>query len=151
MKKKKKQIKLSKDQIKAKVREFVYEVDWFFDCPYWDRQLVWAHDPHPQDENCNAEVTINEKYQEVSIKIYPRFFKLTLKSQAETLVHELCHLIMQPSKKAGFDLLNGKLITEDRLLEINETATSKLTQRFVTLFEGKSSYLRRAYKKYITN
>lgn len=150
MKKKTKKTKpLTRDQIKAKVREFVFEVDWFFDCAYWRRDLVWAGEEHPVVPDCNAEVTIDEKYQSVSIKIFPKFFKMNLKDQAETLVHELVHILLQPTKKASFDLMNGKVVTEERLLEINEEATSKITARFIALIEGRSKYMRDAYKQYI--
>lgn len=73
-----------------------------------------------------AEINTDHKYQEITIKIYPCFFKEKEDKQKKVLLHELCHTITADSKLASWQLLNGDLVTNERLKEINEQTTSKI-------------------------
>lgn len=131
---------------KQRIITFFNDVDWAFGINGYEKELCF---PEEDKDQIAAEINYREKYQDVTIYIYPRFFKQSLDKQRKTLLHELCHSITLPSKSAIYDTLDGKLITPDRASQIDETAASKIENLLHALLIGKLKYFKDAYKNYL--
>lgn len=147
MKKKiKKTKKLSQKQTIKKVTRFLDEIQWLFQINNFDRNLIIKKE---EAGNLACEVTYEEDYQRITIRIFPCFFINSLQDQRKMILHELCHTITIPSKKIANDLLDGKLKTKDEIADINERATSQIENILDALLKGRSKYATQTYRNYI--
>lgn len=147
MKKKIKKIKkLSQKQTIKKVRTFLDEIQWLFQINNFDRQIVIKTEA---DGDLACEITYEEDYQRITIKIFPCFFTNNFQDQRKMILHELCHTITIPSKRLADDLLEGKLKTKDEIRDINERTTSQIENILDALLRGRSKYATQAYRNYL--
>lgn len=135
-----------KKELRRKIVDLLTDFDWMFGTSVMDRKLVYMED---DEDGKVAEVTIHEEYQQITIRVYPCFFNHSLKEQRKALLHEFCHVISAPSRLAMFDMKDGKLITEDQIKFINEKETSRIECILDLLLQGKLTFARKAYQKYI--
>jgi hypothetical protein len=132
-----------------RIINFLDSIDWMFQLNQFDRNIVIKKEEHPENNNVIADITCEENYQRVTVRVYPSFWKQSLKEQRKVLLHELCHSITLPSKNAMHNFLLGKLTTPDQIDGINETETSKIENIVDRLLQGDLRYARRAYEKFI--
>jgi hypothetical protein len=79
-----------------------------------------------EDKSASAEIRPCPIYKIATIFIHKKFFDAPKKNREHTIVHELAHCISEPSYLAMIDLLNGRLVTPDRIEEIRESLTQTL-------------------------
>lgn len=142
--KKKKKREPRKDKA---ILDFLNEIDWAFGLNVFEKKLVIEKED--DKNNTAAEVEYRQDYQEIYITIYPRFFKQTKAAQRKILLHELCHSITLPSKTALHEFLEGKLVTPERIRQINEEETSKIENLLHCLLTKRLRYMREAYANYL--
>lgn len=131
---------------KRRVDELIHQFSWFFQVNQFDKILIYCE---KDEDNRAAEITLDEPYQRITIRIYPVFFTETLSEQRKALLHEFCHIITLPEKTALHALLDGKLVTPDRIKDLNETATSRIENLLDRLLQNKSKYVATAYAEYL--
>src|SRR3990167_10464390 len=129
-----------------RVVEFLNAIDWFFDLNSYDKEVICKD---VANGNVIAEITCDDVYRWVQVRLYPVFFTKTLEEQRKALLHEFCHSITLPSKDAMCELADGKLITPQRINSINETATSRIENMLDVLFRGRATYAPKAYADYL--
>ena len=129
-----------------RIIKFLEEIDWLFNLNNFDRKITLKKE---DDENKCGEIIYDEIYQTNTINLYPCFFKQKLEEQRKILLHELIHSITLPSKIAMTELLNGYLITPQRINSINEIETSKIENIIDGLLQNRLSYSKKAYKNYL--
>ena len=130
----------------VRVMKFLENIDWLFSLNNFDRIIKLPSDDH---EDVVAKVCYDDKYQRITVSLYPRFFEQKHHEQRKALLHELCHSITLPSKQALYDMIEGDLITKKQAHEINERATSQIENILDGLLRGKLYYARNAYKNYL--
>jgi len=128
------------------LQELLDSFDWFFGVKRMDRGLVYKE----RDEGGkSAEIRYEEDYQRITLYIYPCFWEGSRKERRKAILHEYCHIITIPSKVGMRELLDGKLITKDRIQEINERETSQIENIIDCLLQDHASYLPKSYKQYL--
>lgn len=128
------------------LQELLDSFDWFFGVKRLERGIVYKK----EDEGMkSAEIKYEEDYQRITLYFYPCFWEGSLKERRKTILHEYCHIITIPSKVGMRELLDGKLITYDRIQEINERETSQIENIIDCLLQGHADYFPKAYKQYI--
>ena len=140
---KKKKIDKSK-----RIRDFFNAIDWMFQINNFSKVIEISKVDDPEENRTLAKITFDETYQQVTVTIYPDFYKQTVQDQRKCLLHELCHSITLPSKTALHHLLDGKLVTPDRIREINERETSQIENIIDQLLQGRLRYAVKAYQNY---
>jgi len=131
---------------KQRIINFLNSIDWMFQTNNFDKELIWQKE---DKDNIQAEIIIIEKYQKLEVYIYPRFFKEKLESQRKILLHELCHILTDKQKSCSWDLLSGKLKTFDEIKHINEQSTSQIENILDGLLQGRLTYAKKAFNKYL--
>jgi hypothetical protein len=130
-----------------RIVEFLGGIEWLFNVNGFEREIVLKE----EDENyIGAEITFDEKYQRITITIYPQFFKETLQGQRKILLHELCHCLTMPQKLLACSLTEGDLVTLKQIKDENERATSRIENILDGLLRGRLKYAKEAYAGYIT-
>lgn len=140
-------------KVTRRIEAFLNGIDWLFQVNQYDKKLSFPDRDKEEKEDMEgevlAEVVVDEKYQVLVITIYPCFLKSSLAEQRRVLLHELCHTITNAPKACAIDLLNGKLVVEDKICDANEMATSKIENILDGLLRGKLLYAKEAYADYI--
>lgn len=108
---------------KSQINKYLSKLDWLFGLQHYDKELIIKE--KDKDDKL-AEIITDHKYQNITVEIYPLFFKEKEEQQKKILLHELCHTITADSRLSAWQLLNGDLVTNERLKEINEQTTSKI-------------------------
>jgi hypothetical protein len=128
------------------LQELLDSFDWFFGVKRLEREIVYKK----EDEGMkSAEIKYEEDYQRITLYLYPCFWEGDLKERRKTILHEYCHIITIPSKVGMRELLDGKLITYDRIQEINERETSQIENVIDCLLQKHADYLSKSYKNYL--
>ena len=131
---------------KTRIIKFLESIEWLFQINGYEKKVVLMDS---DKGDTAAEVNLDIPYQRIEILIYPSFLKQNLYDQRKALLHELCHVLTLPSKEAAHELLEGKLITADRIKKINEEATSKIENILDGLLQGRLTYAKKAYKQFL--
>ena len=105
-------MKKTNSKVKKKISKFLNDIAWFFQINNFDKVITYKKE---DKDGLAAEFTFEEDYQRITLWIYPIFSTHPLKEQVKFLIHELCHSITAPSKKALYDFLDGRLITPNRI------------------------------------
>lgn len=147
MKKKKKIIKKNpnKAQIKSKIREFLTSFDGLFQIQHYEKEICFS----TTDKNLLADILFDEKYQRLTLTIYPEYFNITPEQQVKTLIHELIHTITIPSEDLALTLIEGNFVTKKQVRDLNEKQTSQIENIFNGLLSGKMNYAFKAYREYL--
>jgi hypothetical protein len=133
-----------------RITDFLDAIDWLFQVQNFERELIIKDRGCEDEENSTAaDISFNERYQMMTISIYPCFFKETLERQRKMLLHELIHTITLPLKTATYGLLDGKFITKDEVDKLNERETSQFENILDALLQGKKHYAKDAYNNYL--
>lgn len=132
--------------IPARIWELTYELEQLFGLQNWDRLYGRSS---VDEEGKAAEILVNEKYQRVTITLYPAFFRESIRQQAAALVHEFCHYFSDPLNQIAHDLLDGKLHTLAHVQHANELSTSRMAQLIDFLLRDKRPKARKAYAQFI--
>jgi len=74
-----------------------------------------------------AEIEVNAVYKKAHIDFYPRFFRDPKHHQEKTVIHELCHCIMQPASDVMRAQHNGVTYHRHQHSDIIETMTQRMT------------------------
>jgi len=107
-------------------------------------------DTQPEEhQQLTAEIIPDMTYRELTIKLYPHFFRLSLDLQRKALLHELTHTLLQNTKTFAIDLILGSSHSEADIKNENEIAISRITYLLDCLLLGRLRYARKAYKDYL--
>ncbi len=134
--------------IKRKINTFLDDFKWFASIQNYDKAIRFVEKETKDDPL--ADVSVEGDYKRVTVSIYSGFFSKTPQEQAETLVHEMVHILIDPLHEATEGLLQGKLITRRAFVYALEASTSGVTEVIVRLLNGKMQYARKAFADYIT-
>lgn len=130
---------------RKQINELLDSFDLFFCLKNHERTILFQ----TEDSGRNAaEINMNEKYNRITIKIFPCFLTNTLEDQRMFLLHEMCHTLIRPVQEEAQNMINGKLCTQDQLNFSVENATSKVTYLLDIMLLGARQYMKDAYKKY---
>lgn len=130
--------------VKDKIGKFCEDFDFFAGVQHWDKSIVYKEGDSPL-----ASVLVDRDYKRITLNIYPPFFKESKQSQAETLVHEFVHVLLDPLQQVTTDLLDGHLVTKRHFTSALEESTSGVTEIIVRLLQGKLAYAKKAFENYI--
>jgi hypothetical protein len=126
-----------------KVKKFCKELKYSFGVNSWYMKIQVKKG----SEN-TADVLIDHRYNTIELTLYDAFFLATPEFQADTLIHEFCHLFNSPV----FNLLNeqnaGKLVTQYHAEDILEQANARAERTIVYILNNRD--LAKAYREYIT-
>ena len=111
---------------KKQISKYLSQIDWLFSLQNYDKKVIFAYDPCQENVKCEAEITVRRDYQDIEIIIYPIFLNNNDEYQKKILIHELCHSLVSDFKKISVSLLSGKLITGERINDVNEETTSRI-------------------------
>lgn len=136
-----------------RIMNFLDSMDWFFGIQNFEKSITVEKEDRKFDDNYqfNASIIFEERYQRVSVTIYPNFFKHCLSDQRKMLLHELCHSFTIAGKKLLHDFLDGKFVTPQEIHSTNEKMTSQIENVLDKLLKGGGRYALKAYKEYIRN
>lgn len=109
---------------KWKDRLFLQE--WNIDIQFPD-QSSQNHDT-PGNGDILADCHPDPIYKNVLIRIYPEWADRNKEIREESLLHELCHCLVEPAARKMFDLRNGRLIQHSDIVECVEEITQKITR-----------------------
>ena len=135
---------------KAKLRLLMEQLDWFYGVSNQDRHIVFCKEAKQKDENTAADIIVNEKYQRLTIHIYPTFWDSTEEEQREYITHEYTHYLINPIQKIAAQLHDGRFHTVDDIVDAVEKSTSSVAIMIDALLSGHRKYMIRAYKDYLT-
>lgn len=124
------------------------DLSWFFDMRNKEELHRFHDDPAPDSHDCAADVTLDERYQRLTINFYPRFWELSLEQQRKALLHEYTHTIIAPVQEIAQSLREGHLVTDVQLTEAVERVTSSIENRLDGLLQGRYRFLREGYANY---
>lgn len=144
----------NKENIKKKKRieDFIVGISWMFQINNYEKEIIFEEkNKKAEDETreVQAEVDICEKYQTITIRLYPRFFDLSLDEQRKTLLHELCHCLTGSSNILLQDFYNGKFVTPQQINSSNERETSQIENILDRLLTNRLNYAKKAYNNYL--
>ena len=139
---------MKKHNIK-RITDFLEKIDWMFEINNFERTIKIIDTQPEEQPNLAAEVLPDMTYRELTIKLYPRFWEISLDLQRKALLHELTHTLLQNTKMFAIDLLSGSFHSEADIKNENEIATTKITHIIDCLFLGNLRYAKKAYKKYV--
>lgn len=128
------------------VIKFLESIEWMFGVQNYEKKVVTLKED--EDEKA-AEITFDEPYQTIQIRLYPIFFTKDRQFQRKAIIHELCHTITIPSKTLAFDLLNGSHVTFKHITDENERMTSKIENLLDRLLNNNLKYAKEAYADFI--
>jgi hypothetical protein len=129
-----------------RIEQFIEQMRWAFGLQNHD----FDHDFAKEDSNSlAAKIRNQDDYQRITITIYPCFFKYSLREQREYLLHEFCHYLNESIAQTAWNLLMGKLETEEHYRWANEKSTSMTANIMDKLLDGKMKFAKIAYKKYL--
>lgn len=131
---------------KLRIIKFLEDMQWLFQVQNYERKLNIKKE---DEDDKSAEITFNEDYQRITIKIFPCFFEQTLEEQRKALLHEFCHTITIPMNKLLVEYIDGKSITQETARMVHERSTSQIENILDGLLRGRFSYARKAYKDFI--
>ena len=132
-----------------RIIELLEQTDWMFETNNFERHLVDVEVQPEGQEELTALVIPSLNYKELTIKLYPYFWELSLEKQREALLHEMVHVITHESKMIASNLLEGEFHTLKEIKDINEKETSAITHLLDSLLRGYIKYAKRAYKDYL--
>ena len=141
-------MKTKKHNLK-RVTDFLEKIDFMFLTNNHERDIIEKKDQPKEHPNLAAEVIIDSVYKDLTIKLYPHFWELSLDLQRKALLHELVHTVLDETRKLPCELLNGNLITPEQITDANEKATTRITHFIDCLFRDRLKYAKIAYKNYL--
>lgn len=82
--------------------------------PSWCHTLTLDYASDDKDDGrTKAECEAEPHYRQARITVYPRFLELDQAERANTIVHELCHLVIAPLSHAIADILGAAQLSDD--------------------------------------
>lgn len=138
--------KKNKYPIPSRVWKLTNDLEFLFGLQNFDREYRRMS---KDLEDRVASVKVDEKYQRITISLYPNFFKETIKQQREALLHEFCHYLTDPLYEVAHNMTEGELQTYKSVRHANELSTSRVAQLVDALLRGKKAYARKAYAQFI--
>jgi len=139
----------NKKQTIKKITDFLEQIDWMFELNNFDCGIKVIDIQPGGESDLTAEVITDLVYREMTIKLYPHFWEISLDLQRKALLHELTHTLLQNTKMIAMDLISGKAHNEEEVKKENEIVVSKVTHLLDCLMLGRLKYARRAYKNYL--
>ncbi len=131
---------------KRKIREFFITLQDLFQVGNLENSIKWMAE---NDGNVAAEITFEEKYQRISIKIFPMFLELPQIEQRKALLHEMCHLITIPLTSIAKDLLDGRFRTREEVDLFGERSTSQIEDLLDFLLCNRFKTIKKKYKAFL--
>jgi len=61
-----------------KIKDLLFDLDWMFGTAVFDRELLYVKE---DEEGKIAQITVEEDYQRITIRLYPLFFTKDLVEQ----------------------------------------------------------------------
>ncbi len=94
----------------------------------WCVELKFEKENSPKGSEYLCKAKIDFYYKNVNLLIHPSFFKLSKSVQEESIVHELCHCVGEEVGELFYDLISGKLVTDDQRNNSIEAMTQHFTR-----------------------
>lgn len=132
--------------MKAKVKKLVPKFIDFFNLKTFAFTLLFPK--QKEKAEVLADIDTENRYQRITLSVYPRFFTEDEKEQRKTLVHEFCHTVLHDLEMCAWDLRNDKAVSKSHIEHTVEATTSKLENMFDRLLSD-GGELRKAYKDYL--
>lgn len=130
-----------------RIEDFIKNLEYFSSVQNYDKNFVYKK---ADEDGVAASVEIDEKYQRITLNIYPCFFNHSLRHQREFLIHEFVHVLVAPLQAVADTMLQGYLVTNREYKAGLERSTSAVTEIIVRLLmKDKLLYVRQAFNKYI--
>lgn len=142
--------KVPTEKQKRKLANLMEQLDWFFGVSNQERYIVYCKKEKENNDGTAADIIVNEKYQRITIHIYPLFWDSTEDEQREYITHEYTHYLINPVQKIAEDLQKGRLHTEEDITDAVEKSTSGVAIMIDALLSGHRRYMIKAYKKYLS-
>lgn len=87
--------------------------------------------PEKDNDNIEADIVVDDRYQRITLRLYPILLKNKKDYIKAALIHEFCHVITQGQLDLLRDLHNNKQVTKDAIETANEKATSMMANILV--------------------
>ena len=129
------------------VLNLLESLQWLFQVQNFERSIVKIE--HDDENFYLATISVDKKYQRMTINLYPIFFKSDREVQRRAIVHEFCHTITHGVSNAAESFLEGEAITKNQLQDLNEEATSQIESLIDGFLRGRFKYAKEAYKEFV--
>lgn len=138
-------------KIQKNIIDFLEEIGWLFEINNYQKFIVFKKEDFEEEDKYKylADIEVRNDYKDMLINIYPKFLKENKEQQCRTLIHELSHTFTHESKTNAINLLNGKLVIEDKIRYDNERLTETISDLIFNLAQGNRKYVNGAIKKYL--
>lgn len=123
-----------------KVKDFIRVLFKVFKVENWRKEVIFTR------ESGNADMTVNHRYKQFRLQIHKDFYSADPEYQADTLIHEFCHLFNLPVANLVGEMKEGNLITSNHLDDVLENANIHAENVVVNLLKDDS--LKKAYRAY---
>jgi hypothetical protein len=123
------------------LKKFINTAIDCFDVGIWEKEINFTKRPG------NADMEVNHRYKTFTMNIHQNFFDQDKTYQANTIIHEFCHLFNLPVANLVGDCKNGNLITSQHLDDVLENANVHAEKVVVNLLFDDT--LAKAYKEYV--
>lgn len=124
------------------LKEYINSVIEAFDVGTWEKEINFTK------ESGNADMMVDHRYKRFTLQIHKGFFDQDIEYQANTIIHEFCHLFNLPLANLVADATRGKLVTPNHMDDVLENANVHAEKVVVSLLFDNS--LKTAYKKYMS-
>jgi hypothetical protein len=75
-----------------------------------------------------AEVTVNARYLEARLRVFPALFTLPLNYRRLTIIHELCHLPAEEMREVLYVAAERGLVTQKRADDVAERVVEHMAK-----------------------
>ncbi len=105
----------------------------------WAVSYEFKEKDHPtsKDMDTFATISINSKYTEAKINIYPAFWKKPIAYRKSTLIHEMAHMATEAVRDALIKAMNKKVITTEMMETLSEGITEYIAKIMVVAYTRK--------------
>jgi hypothetical protein len=130
MKKKKVSEKVwqEKPERKKFVREQISLLKDRFYLQGWELSTDYFKFPNSDNSRVEARTSTEWGYRRILIEIYPPFWDVSEEEQKAILVHEFCHVLTSQIFVLLAQSREGKIVTADSVMEVNEHVTCWIQQ-----------------------
>lgn len=124
------------NEVLKELQHILYATEWHFNISYASEDE--EHDHERFASSITAKIVVQSPYLQAFITIFPEFWENEHEDRVRILVHEMCHIHTQGMRDIWHRLINGHVVTQEEMNDVNERCTSFM-ERFV--FKGSEKRL----------
>lgn len=126
------------------------DLDFLFGINAKNRELRYKDsDKKVNDISTICEILVEEDYNRVTIYIYPIFWDKDQKERASSIIHEYCHILVNPLHDVAQNLIDGKLETWEHKRVAWEKSVCSIEYLITGFLSGKFKWAKKSFNSYL--